>query len=76
MFGRDVPAVAGLNPAHAEWNRLHRTPPSFPQPPSWLKAEAEREREVERKKEETPRAPRESPRAADKEREQERYQLS
>lgn len=65
MFGREIPNVPGLGAApSSEWNRLRRTPPSFPQPPSWLKAEAERD--VERKKEET------REREADKERENER----
>lgn len=45
MFGRDL-GLAGL--PH-EWNRLHRTPASFPTPPAWPKApELDRERERER----------------------------
>jgi len=29
---------SGTNSSHQEpWNRLHRTPPSFPTPPPWLK---------------------------------------
>lgn len=29
---------SGSNSGHQEpWNRLHRTPPSFPTPPPWLK---------------------------------------
>lgn len=31
--GRDMPAVPGLTSPH-EWNRLHRTPPTFPAAPA------------------------------------------
>jgi len=65
VFGpKDGPgALAGFgSPHHDTWNRLHRTPPSFPTPPQWPKAadgersssanshEREREREREREK--------------------------
>jgi hypothetical protein len=48
-FGRpaDLPAIPGLTPPH-EWNRLHRTPASFPTPPAWPKTEGDRDREKER----------------------------
>ena len=39
---------AGLGANPQEWNRLHRTPPSFPQPPSAAYAKAESDRENER----------------------------
>lgn len=50
MFGhKDGPNAqqhfnSGGNGGHQEpWNRLHRTPPSFPTPPPWLKpGESER----------------------------------
>lgn len=39
FIGREMPAVPGLTSPH-EWNRLHRTPPSFPTAPSsWSKRE-------------------------------------
>ncbi|XP_005111684.2 autism susceptibility gene 2 protein [Aplysia californica] len=38
----------GLSPSPHEWNRLHRTPSSFP---SWPKSEAEREKEREKERE-------------------------
>ncbi len=56
MFGRELPPPgAGGVGSPQEWNRLHRTPPSFPTPPVWPKPEAagslaEREREREREK--------------------------
>lgn len=47
--GREIPGLPGLpSPAHEQWNRLHRTPSSFPTPPSstWsLKTELDMERE-------------------------------
>ncbi|XP_057208175.1 autism susceptibility gene 2 protein isoform X10 [Triplophysa rosa] len=45
MFGpKEGPGLPGLSsPHHDTWNRLHRTPPSFPTPPQWPKsADAER----------------------------------
>uniref|UniRef100_A0A672S541 Autism susceptibility gene 2 protein-like n=1 Tax=Sinocyclocheilus grahami TaxID=75366 RepID=A0A672S541_SINGR len=61
LFGpKEGPGLPGLSsPHHDTWNRLHRTPPSFPTPPQWPKsADAERsssanshEREREREKE-------------------------
>ncbi|XP_016409467.1 autism susceptibility gene 2 protein-like [Sinocyclocheilus rhinocerous] len=61
VFGpKEGPGLPGLSsPHHDTWNRLHRTPPSFPTPPQWPKsADAERsssanshEREREREKE-------------------------
>ncbi|XP_046579401.1 autism susceptibility gene 2 protein homolog isoform X1 [Haliotis rubra] len=49
--GRDVTAIPGVTPPH-EWNRLHRTPPSFPSWPKLdLDRESERERELERERE-------------------------
>ncbi|KAK2168638.1 hypothetical protein LSH36_15g06002 [Paralvinella palmiformis] len=51
FYGRDVPALPGLTSPH-EWNRLHRTPPSFPTPPAWpSKSDIERDKEKEREKE-------------------------
>ncbi|CAH1801887.1 unnamed protein product, partial [Owenia fusiformis] len=45
LFGaRDMTNAPGLSSPH-EWNRLHRTPPSFPTPPAWPKSEAEKDRE-------------------------------
>ena len=44
--GREMGVVPGLTAPH-EWNRLHRTPSSFPQ----LEREAERDRELERERE-------------------------
>lgn len=38
----------GLNSSAHEWNRLHRTPSSFP---SWPKSEAEREKDREKERE-------------------------
>lgn len=38
MFGhKDGPSVQNFSNPHEPWNRLHRTPPSFPTPPPWLK---------------------------------------
>ncbi|XP_067910729.1 autism susceptibility gene 2 protein isoform X5 [Heterodontus francisci] len=38
MFGhKEGPSIQSLNNAHEPWNRLHRTPPSFPTPPQWPK---------------------------------------
>ncbi|XP_072325000.1 autism susceptibility gene 2 protein isoform X12 [Scyliorhinus torazame] len=38
MFGhKEGPGMQTLNSAHEPWNRLHRTPPSFPTPPQWPK---------------------------------------
>ncbi|CAM4545228.1 unnamed protein product [Leuciscus chuanchicus] len=63
VFGpKEGPGLHGLSsPHHDTWNRLHRTPPSFPTPPQWPKsADAERsssanshdrERDREREKE-------------------------
>uniref|UniRef100_A0A9J8AH82 Fibrosin-like 1 n=1 Tax=Cyprinus carpio carpio TaxID=630221 RepID=A0A9J8AH82_CYPCA len=61
VFGpKEGPGLPGLSsPHHDTWNRLHRTPPSFPTPPQWPKsADAERsssanshDREREREKE-------------------------
>ncbi|ELT98777.1 hypothetical protein CAPTEDRAFT_220926 [Capitella teleta] len=50
-FGRpsELSAIPGLTPPQ-EWNRLRRTPPSFPTPPAWPKSEAERERDKERER--------------------------
>lgn len=45
--GRDMP---GITPP-GEWNRLHRTPPSFPAPTFWPKQLDEREKELERERE-------------------------
>ncbi|XP_051750104.1 autism susceptibility gene 2 protein homolog isoform X18 [Ctenopharyngodon idella] len=45
VFGpKEGPGLHGLSsPHHDTWNRLHRTPPSFPTPPQWPKsADAER----------------------------------
>uniref|UniRef100_W5LAN9 Fibrosin like 1 n=1 Tax=Astyanax mexicanus TaxID=7994 RepID=W5LAN9_ASTMX len=62
VFGpKEGPGLPGFSPHHDAWNRLHRTPPSFPTPPQWPKAadgersssanSHEREREREREKE-------------------------
>ncbi|KAL1273869.1 hypothetical protein QQF64_026683 [Cirrhinus molitorella] len=65
VFGpKEGPGLPGLSsPHHDTWNRLHRTPPSFPTPPQWPKSadaersssanshDREREREREREKE-------------------------
>lgn len=50
------PAISISSGSH-EWNRLHRTPPTFPTPPAWAKPEErekdfERERSLERRREE------------------------
>jgi len=38
MFGhKDGPSMQSFSNPHEPWNRLHRTPPSFPTPPPWLK---------------------------------------
>ncbi|KAJ3603824.1 hypothetical protein NHX12_028565 [Muraenolepis orangiensis] len=60
VFGpKEAPGSLGGfgSPHHDTWNRLHRTPPSFPTPPQWPKADGERsssanshEREREREK--------------------------
>ncbi|XP_078680511.1 autism susceptibility gene 2 protein homolog isoform X5 [Branchiostoma floridae x Branchiostoma belcheri] len=86
MFGnRDMPAIPGLGNPHDPWNRLHRTPPSFPTPPNpnpWgpsslkpesqttsLLSEAEREQREKEKQEERER---EKDRERKRERERER----
>uniref|UniRef100_A0A673H1Z7 Fibrosin-like 1 n=1 Tax=Sinocyclocheilus rhinocerous TaxID=307959 RepID=A0A673H1Z7_9TELE len=65
VFGpKEGPGLPGLSsPHHDTWNRLHRTPPSFPTPPQWPKStdaersssanshDREREREREKEKE-------------------------
>lgn len=67
MFGpKEGPGLPGLSsPHHDTWNRLHRTPPSFPTPPQWPKStdaersssanshdrDRDREREKERERE-------------------------
>lgn len=40
MFGhKEGTGLPGFSsPHHDTWNRLHRTPPSFPTPPQWPKA--------------------------------------
>ncbi|XP_013416599.1 autism susceptibility gene 2 protein homolog isoform X3 [Lingula anatina] len=43
---REHPSLPNLTSPH-EWSRLHRTPPSFPTPPSWPKSELEKEKERE-----------------------------
>nr|XP_006811699.1 PREDICTED: autism susceptibility gene 2 protein-like [Saccoglossus kowalevskii] len=46
---RDMNSLHALGSPHDAWNRLHRTPPSFPTaPPPWpgLKTETDREREA------------------------------
>ena len=62
--GRDHPAIPGLT-SPQEWNRLHRTPPSFPTPPaSWPKPpglDRDKERENEREQKERNNASRASP---------------
>lgn len=45
---RELSSMSTLSP---EWNRLHKTPSSFPTPPSWPKTDVEREREKERERE-------------------------
>lgn len=38
MFShKEGPNMQSFNNPHEPWNRLHRTPPSFPTPPPWLK---------------------------------------
>ncbi|TRY87713.1 hypothetical protein DNTS_018537 [Danionella cerebrum] len=63
VFGpKEGPGLPGLSsPHHDTWNRLHRTPPSFPTPPQWPKSvdtersssanSHDRERDREREKE-------------------------
>ncbi|KAM9101320.1 fibrosin-1-like protein isoform X7 [Sarcophilus harrisii] len=34
---KEAPALQSFNNPHEPWNRLHRTPPSFPTPPQWPK---------------------------------------
>uniref|UniRef100_A0A8C1JAN6 Fibrosin-like 1 n=1 Tax=Cyprinus carpio TaxID=7962 RepID=A0A8C1JAN6_CYPCA len=65
IFGpKEGPGLPGLSSPHQDtWNRLHRTPPSFPTPPQWPKSvdaersssanshDREREREREKEKE-------------------------
>ncbi|XP_067295484.1 autism susceptibility gene 2 protein homolog isoform X10 [Pseudorasbora parva] len=65
VFGpKEGPGLHGLSsPHHDTWNRLHRTPPSFPTPPQWPKSvdaersssanshDRERDREREKEKE-------------------------
>ncbi|KAG8455966.1 hypothetical protein GDO86_001961, partial [Hymenochirus boettgeri] len=34
---KDSPTLQSFTSAHEPWNRLHRTPPSFPTPPQWSK---------------------------------------
>lgn len=63
--GREMPSVPGLTSPH-EFNRLHRTPSSFPTPPAWTKPDTEREKEREREKEKE----RERERARERDREQ------
>ncbi|XP_077995417.1 autism susceptibility gene 2 protein homolog isoform X1 [Glandiceps talaboti] len=49
LNNRDMSSLHALGSPHDAWNRLHRTPPSFPTaPPPWpgMKADAEREREA------------------------------
>lgn len=49
VFGhKDSPnAQQHFSNNHEPWNRLHRTPPSFPTPPPWLKpADSERSASV------------------------------
>ncbi|MEE6469802.1 hypothetical protein FKM82_008772 [Ascaphus truei] len=48
MFGhKDGHNMQNFNNPHEPWNRLHRTPPSFPTPPPWLKpGESERSSSV------------------------------
>ncbi|XP_039627386.1 autism susceptibility gene 2 protein homolog isoform X4 [Polypterus senegalus] len=69
VFGpKESHGLSGFSsPHHDTWNRLHRTPPSFPTPPQWPKStdnersssvtnhdrEKEREREREREKRES-----------------------
>ncbi|XP_075754480.1 fibrosin-1-like protein isoform X2 [Pelodiscus sinensis] len=58
---KDGPNLQSFNNPHEPWNRLHRTPPSFPTPPQWPKPgdsersssltnhDREREREPEKR---------------------------
>ncbi|KAK3082970.1 hypothetical protein FSP39_010339 [Pinctada imbricata] len=52
--GRDVPRIPGITPPH-EWNRIHRTPPTFPPSSTWSRPD-DREKEnllaLERRREE------------------------
>uniref|UniRef100_A0A4X2K059 Fibrosin like 1 n=1 Tax=Vombatus ursinus TaxID=29139 RepID=A0A4X2K059_VOMUR len=34
---KETPTLQNFNHPHEPWNRLHRTPPSFPTPPQWPK---------------------------------------
>ncbi|XP_074156226.1 fibrosin-1-like protein isoform X15 [Sminthopsis crassicaudata] len=34
---KETPTLQSFNNPHEPWNRLHRTPPSFPTPPQWPK---------------------------------------
>ncbi|XP_074061281.1 fibrosin-1-like protein isoform X4 [Macrotis lagotis] len=34
---KETPTLQSFNNSHEPWNRLHRTPPSFPTPPQWPK---------------------------------------
>uniref|UniRef100_U3K0P2 Fibrosin like 1 n=1 Tax=Ficedula albicollis TaxID=59894 RepID=U3K0P2_FICAL len=44
---KDGPNLQNFNNPHEPWNRLHRTPPSFPTPPQWPKpADSERSSSV------------------------------
>ncbi|XP_048468326.1 autism susceptibility gene 2 protein [Rhincodon typus] len=60
MFShKDGPSMQSFSNPHEPWNRLHRTPPSFPTPPPWLKpgepersssvAAHDRDRDVEKR---------------------------
>ena len=66
LGSRDLPGMPVMTSPH-EWNRLHRTPPSFPTPPAWPKSDQEKEKDREREQREKDREDRE------KEREKERY---
>lgn len=44
-----LPLSSSLNSSPSEWNRLHRTPSTFP---SWPRSDTEKEREREVRKEE------------------------
>lgn len=67
LLGRDLPNPALTSPH--EWNRLHRTPPSFP---VWPKPDLEREKEKEREAEREREREREQERERDLRREEER----
>uniref|UniRef100_A0A8C5QLP7 Fibrosin like 1 n=1 Tax=Leptobrachium leishanense TaxID=445787 RepID=A0A8C5QLP7_9ANUR len=44
---KDSPGLQSFTNPHEPWNRLHRTPPSFPTPPQWSKvADSERSSSV------------------------------